>query len=49
MLTSRTIASLWCREKWRFALVGGSVALLGHGLLKLLIALGCAATIANAI
>ena len=33
-------------EKWLFALVGGFVALLGHGLLKLLIALGAAA-IAN--
>src|SRR4029453_14683699 len=47
MLTRRTISTLWCREKWLFALVGGSVALVGHGLLKLLIALGCAATIAN--
>ena len=46
-LFNRVIATLWCREKWLFALVGGSVALLGHGLLKLLIALGCAAAIAN--
>src|SRR4029453_3560737 len=49
MLTRRTISTLWCREKWLFALIGGSVALVGHGLLKLLIALGCAAGVANAV
>jgi hypothetical protein len=43
----KVISTLWCREKWLFALVGGFVALLGHGLLRLLIALGCAAGIAN--
>jgi putative flippase GtrA len=47
MLTRKSISSLWCREKWLFTLVGGSVALIGNGLLKLLIALGCAAAIAN--
>src|SRR4029453_1637253 len=47
MLTRRTISTLWCREKWLFTPADGSVALVGHGLLKLLIALGCAATIAN--
>ena len=46
----RTVFSgLWCREKWLFALIGGSVALAGHGLLKLLIGVGCAAALANAL
>jgi putative flippase GtrA len=48
-LFARICSSFWCREKWLFALIGGSVALVGHGLLKLLIALGCAAGIANAL
>src|SRR4029450_10843772 len=47
MLTRRTISTLWCREKWLFTPADGSVALVGHGSLKLLIALDCAATIAN--
>ena len=38
-----------CRETWLFALVGGSVALAGHGLLKLLIAFWRAAGVANAV
>jgi glycosyltransferase XagB len=46
-LFNKVISTLWCREKWLFALVGGFVALVGHGLLRLLIALGCAAAIAN--
>ncbi|HEV2919868.1 MAG TPA: glycosyltransferase, partial [Actinomycetota bacterium] len=45
----RILPKLWCREKWLFALIGGSVALVGHGLLKLLIAFGCAAGVANAV
>jgi cellulose synthase/poly-beta-1,6-N-acetylglucosamine synthase-like glycosyltransferase len=48
-LFGRILTRLWCREKWLFALVGGSVALAGHGLLKLLIAFGCAAGVANAV
>jgi putative flippase GtrA len=48
-LSNKVISILWCREKWLFALVGGSVALFGHGLLKVLIALGCAAGVANAL
>ena len=45
----RIIAKLWCREKWLFGLIGGSVALVGQGMLKLLIAFGCAAGLANAV
>src|SRR4029450_9882893 len=49
MLLRRILARLRYREKWLFALIGGSVALAGHGLLKLLITLGCAAGVANAV
>ncbi|HTE71475.1 MAG TPA: glycosyltransferase [Actinomycetes bacterium] len=49
MLIRRVCSRLWCREKWLFALIGGSVALAGHGLLKLLISVGCAAALANAL
>jgi glycosyltransferase XagB len=49
LLSDRVISLLWCREKWLFALIGASAALAGHGLLKLLIALGCAAGVANAL
>jgi putative flippase GtrA len=35
------------REKWLFALVGVSVAVFGRVLLDLLIAVGCAAALAN--
>jgi cellulose synthase/poly-beta-1,6-N-acetylglucosamine synthase-like glycosyltransferase len=48
-LSNRVTSTLRRREKWLFALIGGSVALVGHGLLKLLVALGCAAAIANAV
>ena len=37
------------QEKWLFALVGASVAVLGRVLLDLLVAAGCAATVANAL
>jgi glycosyltransferase XagB len=37
------------REKWLFALVGASVAVLGRVLLDLLVAAGCAAALANAL
>ena len=48
-LLGRIFTRLWCREKWLFTLIGGSVALAGHGLLKLLITIGCAAGVANAV
>jgi glycosyltransferase XagB len=47
ILLNKGISRLWSRETWLFALVGGSVALLGHELLQLLIAVGVAAGMAN--
>jgi glycosyltransferase XagB len=39
----------WLREKWLFTVVGASVAGLGHVMLKLLIAAGLAAALANVV